>query len=72
MTLESKALIYQRFRAIQQHGEGGIKRALRAMLPGFAMRRQEDAACAACFQSPTLPHESPSKSKTRGRFHGLS
>ena len=25
-------------------GEGGIERALRAMLPGFAVRRQEDAA----------------------------
>ena len=43
VALESKALIYQRFRAIQQHGEGGIKRALRAMLLGFALRRQEDA-----------------------------
>ena len=43
MTLESKALIYQRFRAIQQHEEGGIERALRAMLLGFVLRRQEDA-----------------------------
>ena len=30
-------------------GEGGIERALRAMLLGFALRRQDDAACAACL-----------------------
>ena len=53
-------------------GEGGIKRALRALLPGSAKRRQEDGHAQHAFKARLSLTKTHSKSKTRGQFHGLS